>query len=160
MRSDEGTDCVFCGIVAAPSTSDIVWEEESVLAFMDVNPVTDGHVLVVPKDHSVGLTDIPPEVAGRMMTVAQRLARALKDSDLRCEGVNLFFADGEEAFQEIFHSHLHVFPRFPDDGFTIGAHWNGRSKESLSASAGLIRDALTLRQRRLEGARRLHRGQP
>ena len=135
-------DCIFCGIVVNPSGSDVVLEDESVLALMDINPATDGHVLVIPKEHSVGLTDIAPEIAGQMMAVAQRLAQAMKDSDQGCEGVNLFFADGEVAFQEVFHSHLHVLPRFRDDGFTIGAHWNGRSKESLAASAASIRNAL------------------
>ena len=138
----EKPDCIFCGIVDRHAGSDIVWEDELVLAFMDINPVTDGHVLVIPKVHSVGLTDIAPKTAGRMMTVAQRLAQAMKDSDLRCDGVNLFFADGEAAFQEVFHSHLHVFPRFPNDGFTIGAHWDGRSNESLTASALAIRAVL------------------
>ncbi|MFP5023094.1 HIT family protein [Pseudonocardia phyllosphaerae] len=140
MKQEPG--CVFCGIVADPSNSDVVWDDESVLAFMDINPVTDGHVLVIPKDHFVGLTDITPETAGRMMTVAQGMAQAMKNSELRCEGVNLFFADGEEAFQEVFHSHLHVFPRFRDDGFMIDAHWSGRSKESLAASAMMIREVL------------------
>lgn len=138
-------DCIFCDIVFDPSHSDVVFDDDSVLAFMDINPVTDGHVLVIPKEHSVGLTDIPPEAAQRMMTVAQRVAQAMKESDLRCEGVNLFFADGKEAFQDVFHSHLHVFPRFRDDGFTIGAHWNGRTKESLAASAATIRAALQAR---------------
>lgn len=136
------SDCVLCGIVHDPSSSDVVYEDESVLAFMGINPVTYGHVLVIPKDHSVGLVDIPPGIAGHMMTVAQRIAQAIMDSDLRSEGVNLFFAEGEEAFQEVFHSHLHVFPRSRGDGFTIGADWNGRTKEPLTASAAEIRDAL------------------
>lgn len=132
---------MFCDIVVDPSTSDVVWEDGSVLAFMDINPVTDGHVLVIPKVHSVGLTDLGSTMAARMMEVAQTVAKAQKGSDLRCDGVNLFFADGEEAFQEVFHSHLHVFPRFRGDGFTIDAPWNGRSKASLAASASAIRDA-------------------
>ena len=135
-------DCIFCEIVAGRSPSEVVWDDEDVLAFMDVNPVTDGHVLVVPKTHSVGLTDLDPGVAGQMMQVAQRLAVALRVCDLRCEGVNLFFADGEAAFQEVFHSHLHVFPRYPDDGSTIGARWDGRSPESLARSAAAVRAGL------------------
>lgn len=135
-------DCIFCHIVADPAQSDVLWEDEHVLAFMDINPVTDGHALVVPKEHSVGLTDINPRTAAQMMEVAQHLAAAMKESTLCCEGVNLFFADGEAAFQEVFHSHLHVFPRFSGDGFRIDAHWYGRSKGSLAASAAAIRDVL------------------
>lgn len=135
-------ECIFCRIVADPSGSHILWDEEDVLAFMDINPVTDGHILVIPKAHTVGLTDLPTATAARMMEVAQILGRALKESDLRCEGINLFFAEGEAAFQEVFHSHLHIFPRYPGDGFTIDAPWEGRNQESLAASADMIRDAL------------------
>lgn len=102
-------------------------------------PVTDGHVLVIPKAYSVGLTDLDPGVAGQIVQVAQRVAVALEACDLRCEGVNLFFADGEAASQEVFHSHLHVFPRDPDDGLTIDAPWEGRSPESLARSAAAVR---------------------
>lgn len=135
-------DCIFCRIVADTSHSDVLWEDEHVLAFMDINPVTDGHALVIPKEHSVGLFDIDPGIAAQVMKVAQHLAGAMKESTLRCEGVNLFFADGEAAFQEVFHSHLHVFPRFSGDGFRIDANWKGRSQGSLAASAAAIRDVL------------------
>ncbi len=135
-------DCAFCAIVAGRAESVIVWDDDRVVAFMDLNPVTDGHVLVVPKAHSVGLDDIDPTTASRMMWVAQRLSLALKESSLRCDGVNLFFADGEAAFQEVFHSHLHVFPRFEGDGFTVGAHWNGRTHRELAQAAEALRSAL------------------
>ncbi len=120
----------------------IVWDDDRVVAFMDLNPVTDGHVLVVPKAHSVGLVDIDPTTASRMMWVAQRLSAALKESSLRCDGVNLFLAEGEAAFQEVFHSHLHVFPRFEGDGFTVGAQWNGRTPRELASAAEALRSAL------------------
>ena len=135
-------DCVSCEIVAGRSPAEVVWDDEHVLGFMDINPVTDGHVLVIPRTHSVGLTDLDPGVAGQMVQVAQRVAVALKACDLRCEGVNLFFADGEAAFQEAFHSHLHVFPRCTGDGFTIDAPWEGRSRESLARSAAAVRAGL------------------
>lgn len=137
--------CVFCRIVEAHADSEIVWDEETVLAFMDVNPVTTGHLLVVPKRHYVGLDDIEPRTAARMMQVAQRLTRALKDSSLPCEGVNVFFADGEAAFQEVFHSHLHVFPRHPGDGFRLKARWEGSSAASRRPAADAVLAALGLR---------------
>ena len=138
----ENRDCVFCGIVQDPSNSDVVWNDSGVIAFMDINPVTDGHVLVIPRCHHVGLTDLPEVTAAHMMRVAQGIARALRASQLRCDGVNLFFADGEAAFQEVFHSHLHIIPRYEGDGFVVEALWEGRSRESLEASAGAIRREL------------------
>lgn len=137
------SECIFCSIVAHQAASEIVWDDDLVLAFMDINPVTDGHCLVVPKSHFVGLDDVPPTTAARMMNVGQRLATAMKRSDLRCDGVNLFFADGEAAFQEIFHSHLHVFPRFPGDEFTISANWNDETRQRrIGTSAQALRASL------------------
>ncbi|MFE6176189.1 HIT family protein [Streptomyces sp. NPDC056464] len=97
--------------------------EDAVAAFMDLQPVTPGHVLVVPKAHAVGLEDLDETLGCHMWAAAHRLARALRRSDLRCDGVNLFLADGEAAFQEVFHVHLHVFPRFAGDGFRVDANW-------------------------------------
>ena len=112
----EKQDCIFCGIVDRHAGSDIVWEDKLVLAFMDINPVTDGHVLVIPKVHSVGLTDIAPETAGRMMTVAQRLAQAMKDSDLRCDGVNLSSPTVKRRFRRSF---THTFTCFLGSPTTV-----------------------------------------
>ena len=134
--------CLFCGIVDDHCGSEIVWDDELVLAFLDINPVTDGHVLIIPKRHATGLDDVPASTAERMMTVAQHLARALKESSLRCDGVNLFFADGQAAFQEIFHSHLHVFPRFAGDGFIIDTRWNGSTPDQLRVAGAALRLAL------------------
>ncbi|MBP2048702.1 diadenosine tetraphosphate (Ap4A) HIT family hydrolase [Streptomyces griseochromogenes] len=75
--------------------------------------------------------------------MAHRLARALRRSNLRCEGVNLFLADGEAAFQEVFHVHLHVFPRFAGDGFRIHAEWRARERGELDESAGAVRAGLS-----------------
>jgi histidine triad (HIT) family protein len=136
-------ECDFCWIVGDHSRSEILWDDEMVLAFMDINPVTDGHCLVIPKAHSIGIDDMEAAKAARMMNVAQRLAAALKQSDLRCEGVNLFFADGEAAFQEVFHSHLHVFPRFVGDGFKISADWKDQARQTrIGATADEIRATL------------------
>lgn len=133
-------DCVFCRIVAGTSPSSTVYESGSVLAIMDIDPVTPGHLLVLPKDHRPALADLTDDLADEMFTVARRLAAALRRSGVRCEGVNLFYADGEAAFQEVFHSHLHVFPRFDGDGFTIGANWG-----SAPTRAELDRLATTIR---------------
>lgn len=134
MVRDDG--CVFCGIVAGELPVSTVADTGAVLAFMDIDPVTPGHVLVIPREHLPDLADLTDDLAGEMMAVARRVAAALRRSDLRCEGVNLFYADGEAAFQEVFHAHLHVFPRYDDDGFTIGARWGSNpSRDELDAIA-------------------------
>jgi histidine triad (HIT) family protein len=114
-----GVDCIFCQIVRGAAPASIVHEDEHTLAFMDIQPVTSGHLLVIPKQHAASLADLPPGSGGRLTEVAVSLAAALRRTDLRCEGVNLFLADGEAAGQEVFHVHLHVFPRYAGDGFGL-----------------------------------------
>jgi len=136
-------DCVFCRIVAGASPASVVYDSAEVLAFMDLDPVTPGHMLVIPKQHRPWLADLTEDVAAEMFATTRALAAALRRSSVRCDGVNLFYADGEAAFQEVFHSHLHVFPRFADDGFEIKARWgSGPSRERLDAEAAEIRAAL------------------
>lgn len=135
--------CIFCRIASRELDASLVFESSSVLAFMDVDPVTAGHVLVVPRAHLPALSDLDDELAAEMFAVARSVATALRKSSLRCRGVNLFYADGEAAFQEVFHSHLHVFPRFTDDGFTIKARWGSNPQRAqLDAHAAAIRREL------------------
>lgn len=132
-------DCIFCAIVAGEAPASIVHESDRILAFMDINPVTPGHLLVIPKAHSADLADVDRADAGEMMRVAQQLTTSLHRSGLEPAGVNLFYADGEAAGQEVFHAHLHVIPRYPDDGFglTIGRD-PAPSRAELDQLAGLI----------------------
>ena len=113
------SDCVFCRILAGELPGSFVYRDERVAAFLDIQPVNPGHVLVVPVRHAPHLADLAAETAGHLMRVAHRLAAALRASSVQCEGVNLFLADGEVAMQEVFHTHLHVFPRYRDDGFGL-----------------------------------------
>ncbi len=102
--------CLFCDIVAKPMPASVVFENDTVVVFSDIYPVNPGHQLVVAKDHAVGLDDLDPGAGCEMFRVAQQVARAIRRTDLRCEGINLFLADGEAALQEVFHIHLHVAP--------------------------------------------------
>ncbi|WP_052849530.1 HIT family protein [Streptomyces avicenniae] len=138
--SDE--DCVFCEIVGGRAEASVVYEDERVIGIMDIAPVTPGHLLVIPKRHAVGLEDLPDEDGVRVWEVGRLLAKALRRSGLRCEGVNLFLADGKAAFQEIFHFHLHVFPRFAGDPFRIDADWRVQERAALDATAGAVREGL------------------
>ena len=136
--------CPFCRIITRELDASVVHESATVLAFMDIDPVTPGHVLVVPKAHLPTLADLDDDVAAEMFAVARAVAAALRRSPLPSEGVNLFYADGEAAFQEVFHSHLHVFPRSAGDGFTIGARWGSNPpRAELDGHAEAIRAGLS-----------------
>jgi diadenosine tetraphosphate (Ap4A) HIT family hydrolase len=143
MTASPSLDCIFCAIVAGVALASVVYEDEAVLAFLDIRPVTPGHLLVIPKRHAPFLADLDDATRARLFTVAMWLAQALRDSGLRCKGINLFLADGEAAFQEVFHTHLHVFPRFAGDSFRISADWSVHpEREELDAVAALVRTAL------------------
>jgi len=121
-------NCIFCEILAGRVPGSFTHHDEQVAAIMDVNPVNPGHVLVLPVAHASRLADLPPDTGARMFVVAQRLAAAMRASGVRCDGVNLVLSDGECAGQEVFHSHLHVIPRFADDGVRV------RFRERFGAS--------------------------
>ena len=109
--------CIFCKILAGDSEVSLVYRDEICATFMDSQPINPGHLLVVPVRHSAYLSELTEEEGAQIFFVAQRLASALRRSGVRCEGVNLFLADGEAAMQEVFHVHLHVVPRYKNDGF-------------------------------------------
>ncbi len=137
--------CVFCAIAAGRSEASIVFCDDRVIAFLDHNPVTPGHLMVIPVGHLPLLADLDEETAGHIFVVGRRLAAALRASGLPCNGVNLFLADGEAAFQDVPHTHLHVIPRTTGDGFTIDASAWGEPKPSratLDGNAAAIRAAL------------------
>ncbi len=136
-------NCIFCSIIAGDAEASFVYEDDLVVSFLTIGPVTDGHLMVVPRAHMPFLADLNDEVAGRMYVVARRLAQALRDSGLPCEGVNLFQADGSAAFQEVFHSHLHVFARYRGDGFRLSANWDHEpTRSDLDNHAAAIREVL------------------
>jgi histidine triad (HIT) family protein len=112
-------ECLFCRILAGELPASFVYRDEHCAAFMDIQPVNIGHVLIVPVRHGAYLADIDGDTAARLMRVGHAMAAALRASDVPCEGVNFFLADGEAAMQEVFHVHLHVFPRFKGDGFGL-----------------------------------------
>jgi histidine triad (HIT) family protein len=112
-------DCIFCRILNGQLPASFVYRDDRCAAFMDIRPVNLGHLLVIPVRHAPYLADIDGDVAADLMRVAHTAAAALRASGLPCEGVNFFLADGEAAMQEVFHVHLHVFPRFKGDGFGL-----------------------------------------
>src|SRR5918911_378225 len=116
---DETIDCVICRLLSGELEISMVHQDGLCSAFMDIQPVNPGHLLVVPNRHARYLADLKEEEGAQMFRVAQRLTAALRKSGVKCEGVNFFLADGEAAMQEVFHVHLHVFPRYAGDGFGL-----------------------------------------
>jgi histidine triad (HIT) family protein len=136
-------DCIFCKILAGKSEVSLVYRDETCAAFMDIQPINPGHLLVVPIRHAADLAALKAKEGERMFRVAQRLAAALGRSGVKCEGVNLFLADGEAAMQEVFHVHLHVLPRYAGDGFGFkfpAGYFRKPSREELNKIARKIRD--------------------
>lgn len=107
-------DCLFCGIVAGTIPSETIDSDEKTVAFMDINPATPGHALVVPREHSADLLEIGSEDLSATVLAAQRLAKRMKDV-LEADGINLINACGAAAWQTVFHFHIHVVPRYDDD---------------------------------------------
>ena len=135
--------CVFCEILRGESPASFTYQDDSVVAFMDVQPITHGHMLVVPREHAVLMADLNETAAMRTFKVARRLA-ALVRHTLAAAGVNLFVADGEVAFQDVPHFHVHVIPRYPKDGFGLTfpqTYEHPPARAQLDAIAAAIRAA-------------------
>ena len=107
-------DCLFCGIVAGDVPGQIVDSDEHTVAFMDINPATRGHALVVPRRHSADLMEVSDEDLTYTMLAARRLARRIRDT-LEPDGFNILNSCGSAAWQTVFHFHVHVIPRYVDD---------------------------------------------
>jgi histidine triad (HIT) family protein len=123
-------NCVFCKILKDQLEASFVYRGESVTAFMDLGAINPGHVLVIPNEHSERFVDIDAEVSGEMFKVAQKVLIAIQNSDIACEGANIFLSDGEVAGQEVPHSHLHIAPRFKGDAHRMGfSHFDGSLSE-------------------------------
>jgi histidine triad (HIT) family protein len=107
-------DCIFCKIIAGELPGTIVHSDDRTVGFMDINPATRGHALVVPREHAKDLLEIHPEDLSRCTVAAQELARKAMEN-LGADGVNLLNACGPAAWQTVFHFHIHVIPRYDDD---------------------------------------------
>lgn len=117
-------DCLFCKIIAGEIPSTKVYEDDRCYAFLDINPVNIGHTLLVPKTHSENLYTVADEDIAHMATVLKKLSIAIKKA-VTADGINIEMNNESVAGQLIFHTHLHIVPRFEGDGFT---HWHGARK--------------------------------
>jgi histidine triad (HIT) family protein len=141
-------ECVFCDIAADREPASFVHRDSEVVAFMANAPVNPGHLLIIPREHATSLSELAPDLAAILFQCGQRLGAALRASAIRCEGLNLFLADGAVASQLVPHVHLHVIPRFAGDSFKLNSKGGVTTFEKvppradLDAAAAAIRAAL------------------
>ncbi|OLC09699.1 MAG: hypothetical protein AUH39_03960 [Chloroflexi bacterium 13_1_40CM_67_9] len=137
--------CIFCRILENREKASFVAQGNDAVAFLDVHPINEGHTLVAPRKHAASIGDVDEVAAVAMWSLARRVAGALRVSGLRCEAVNLYVADGAAAGQEVFHSHLHVIPRWQGDGFGIQfpPHYGAAAdRKALDETAARLRKVI------------------
>jgi len=135
-------DCIFCKIVAGEIPCIRVSEDDTILAFMDISPLNRGHLLVVPKEHFENIFEIDPQIYGQLASAACRLSKAIRTS-LAPDGLNVLQLNGRAANQVVPHLHIHLVPRWKEDGLTI-SDWEPvmGDKEEISRNAELIKAGL------------------
>jgi histidine triad (HIT) family protein len=131
-------DCIFCKIVAGDLPAHKVQEDEHTIAFMDLNPWTRGHALVIPRRHSRNLYEVEDEDLERTAVAAKRLAVTMRDR-LRCDGVNLLNCCEAAAWQTVFHTHIHVIPRYDGDPLQLPVRPREAEQDELAAVAADLR---------------------
>ncbi len=134
--------CMFCAIVAGDAPAIGIYSDDDYLAILDIRPFVRGHVLVIPKVHTVDLTDTPPATVADMMRIGQRIAKAARASELHADGNNIVVNDGKAAFQSVLHVHLHVAPRKSGDKLSFAKGLVMRRDPDREATARILRDAL------------------
>jgi histidine triad (HIT) family protein len=131
-------DCIFCKIIAGEIPGQIVYEDERTVAFMDINPGSRGHLLVVPREHARDLLEIDQENLAATMATAQRMAGRVVER-LDADGVNLLNCCGAAAWQTVFHFHVHVIPRYEDDPLRLPWIPAPGDSAEIAASADALR---------------------
>jgi histidine triad (HIT) family protein len=131
-------DCLFCKIVAGELPAEKVAEDERTVAFMDINPATRGHLLVVPRKHARDLLEIEPDELCAVAQGAQRMAVRARQA-LGADGVNLINSCGRAAWQTVFHFHIHVIPRYADDPLRLPWVPSPGDPGEIAAAAAQIR---------------------
>jgi len=146
MGKGTHSSCIFCKIVRRELPASIVYEDDKVMVFPPLKPVNKGHMLVVSKKHLTYLADLNDNTAAHIIKVAKKIASAIRKSKYRCEGINLFVADGEAAEQEVLHFHLHVYPRFKAEGFgfkyDVSKHFIKMERKELDEIADEVKKHL------------------
>jgi histidine triad (HIT) family protein len=133
--------CVFCAVVAGEAPAIRIYDDEDYLAILDIRPFTRGHTLVIPKRHTVDVTDTPPQTLAQMIAIGQRIARAARATEL-ADATNIGVNDGPAAFQSVPHIHLHVLPRRNGDKLSVAKGMLLRRDPDREATGRILREAL------------------
>jgi len=136
--SSATADCLFCRILAGELPAQIVAEDERTVSFMDINPATRGHALVIPRTHAEDLYETDPQDVAATAVAAQRLALDARDR-LGADGVNLLNACRPAAWQTVFHYHVHVIPRYADDPLRLPWTPHAGDMDEIAAAAAQLR---------------------
>lgn len=139
MERRTDANCIFCKIISGGIPSRTVYENDSYKAIMDVSPASRGHVIILPKNHSADIYEIPDDEAAGAMIVAKKIAAAMREA-LGCDGVNILQNNGEAAGQTVFHLHVHVIPRYEND--TVNIKWKQLKDVDLDAACEEIKKAV------------------
>ena len=134
-------DCIFCKLANGIFETNVVYEDDTFTAIMDVAPAAKGHVIILPKEHGANIFELPDEIALKALIVARKVAAAVKEVT-GCDGVNILQNNGEAAGQTVFHFHIHVIPRFKDDSISITWKQNEVDGEELKNMATKIVQAI------------------
>jgi diadenosine tetraphosphate (Ap4A) HIT family hydrolase len=132
---------MFCAVIAGEAPAIRIYEDDDYLAILDIRPFTRGHTLVLPRRHTVDLTDTPAETLAGMIAVGQRIARAARATEL-ADATNIGINDGRAAFQSVLHIHLHVLPRRNRDKLSVAKGLVLRRDPDREATGQILRDAL------------------
>ena len=132
-------DCIFCAIVRGDAPAEVIREDERTLAFMDIAPATDGHLLVIPRAHHEDILSIDDADLDATMHAARTMAQRVKDR-LGADGVNVLNSCGRAAWQTVFHFHVHVIPRY--DGDPLKLPWKPApgDEDEIAAAADALRE--------------------
>ena len=131
-------ECIFCKIADGKIPSHRVYENEEFLAFLDVSPAAPGHILLIPKEHYRDVEELPAEISAGMLSIAASLGKKTREC-LGAEGFNLLFNTGRNAGQTVFHCHMHIIPRKPEDGALLLWEPARISQEELEKTAERLR---------------------
>jgi len=130
--------CIFCRIVQKQSPGNIVYEDETAMAFLDINPLNEGHTLVIPKEHHKDIFEIPSELLAYLHSISKRIAIAVKETT-KADGISIFQQNGKAADQEIPHFHIHVVPRYEGQRLERFSERPNANREKLQQVAMSIR---------------------
>jgi histidine triad (HIT) family protein len=140
LKSDES--CIFCKIVKKQLPSSVIYEDDLMIAFLDIRPVNEGHTLIIPKEHYADIFDIPSELLGKIHQVTKKIAIAVKEAVI-ADGISIIQQNGKAANQDIFHLHVHVIPQFTGKRIKSFSDLQIAAQNQLDQAAAKIKQHLT-----------------